>query len=80
MLINELLDKEYENLKSRVEQAGYSHYFTSTDVEDMLHDVCLKILEEDIVDTEEWGAVISNVVGSYRRDRTRALAREVRFI
>lgn len=73
-----ITENDYEELRHRVERAAYSHSFSSSDTEDMVQDVCLKILEEGIAPTE-WNKVISYVLGSYRRDRSRALDREVRF-
>ena len=71
-------DSDYEEIRHRVERAAYNHSFSSTDADDMVQDVCVKILEEGIP-PKEWNKVISHVIGSYRRDRTRALDREVRF-
>lgn len=69
------LTKQYTHLRNRVFKAAYSHYFSTQDAEDLFHDVCLNILEEQI-NPGEWGRVITCQLGKARTNRTRKQERE----
>lgn len=71
MDIQVLIEDNYEWLKQLVLYKRFVYYYPIQDVEDLTHDIILVLLEENVVDKEEWGRVIHRVLDKHTKRRKR---------
>ena len=73
------LEKQYIHLRNRVFKVAFACQFSKPDAEDLFHDICLKILEQQL-DPGAWGGLITKMCGKARNDRYRKRNREVSLV
>lgn len=67
------LEKEYESLRAKVAVRSARYGFARTDMEDILQDVCVRILEDHILDPDDYQDVVSAVISKHRTQRFRRI-------
>ncbi len=68
-----VLEKEYEKLRAKVMTRAAKYGFIRVDSEDILHDCCVEILENGIINPEDYSEVVSRIIGKHRTYRSRRL-------